>query len=236
MKTLKKVVLLLFVMAGLASCLDDKEPVLSLYIEPAVVVYDGSKAKIETGYGRFTLPTTKDPLYPGDYLLVNGTVDFGNQPIPNDTVISNFSYKKLGGDVVRFRTGNMEDNYTDSISAMDVYPWTFGNVLFFYFEHKARKDDTFEYEIICNTDSIITVEGKSLPKLYIKSRKKNSSESGNIITIGESFVFDMTPYVSEYKKSGELLNLYVHYKNKTKNGEDIYKKYERYYPIEWRLE
>lgn len=222
---------------GFVGCLDDDEPVWYFYNEPAIVQYSNSKPMLKTAYGRFYVPNLSDTLKTGDHLWASFTVDFNSQPNAGDTTAVGLSYIKImdhaTDNSVIIKAGDMVDTYNDSITTAKLYNSVIGNVLFFGFDQSAPKGQTYKYEIICNTDSVVVKDGKEWPVLFIRSVKANSP-SGDPTTVSSAFGFDMSKFVSKYKDSNDNVLLYIKYKNGTRKGEDSYKSFQTF-PITWRV-
>ena len=240
MKKLFGLIVLCASLFGFVSCLDDNsDSVWTFYNEPVIVQYVGEKAMLQTSYGRFSVPYLSDTIKSGDYLWADFIVNFDNQPNTSDTIATNLKYVKIrdheDDNSVIIKSGDMTDDYNDSISTAVLYKNIIGNVLFFGFEQKAPKGQTYKYEIICNTDSLIEKDNKKWPVLYIKSMKTNQP-SGNPTTIISHFGFDMSEFVSNYKEdSNNKLSLYIKYQNRTKNDTDFYKSFQTF-PIIWQVQ
>ena len=239
MKNLLGLIVLCAFLLGFVSCLDDKnDSVWTFYNEPAIVQYVGEKAMLKTSYGRFSVPNLSDTIKSGDYLWADFIVNFDKQPNKTDTTATNLRYVKIrdheDDNAVIIKSGDMTDAYDDSISIAVLYRNIIGNVLFFGFEQNAPKGQTYKYEIICNTDSIIEKDNREWPILYIRSMKTNQP-TGNPTTVTSHFGFDMSEFVSKYKEDNSKLSLFIKYKNKTKDGADFYKSFQTF-PITWQVQ
>ncbi|MCD7972330.1 MAG: hypothetical protein LUG18_06640 [Candidatus Azobacteroides sp.] len=228
---------------GLFSCLEGNEPVWFISNEPALVVANDDYLIVKTVYGRFVVPeVAKDTAKVGDFLWVSFVVDFGNQFIPNDTVATHFSFEKINTRTIKIQEGGpMNDTYIDTISEVSFYKSILNNVFFFEFKHRAERGQIFDYEIICNEDSL-QGENKDIPALYIRSKKTITGTTENVTDIVQHFGFDMEPYLSKYKDPAtNEVKLYINYLAGTNEDEDINEKQDVYatypnYPITLKME
>ena len=227
-RQIKLVAICAVLVGGLVSCLDDKEPIWYFYDEPALVKFEDNIPIIKTTHGDVRLASLSDTLKSGDYLWTSFTVDLGNQPYADETLATNFNYKKIGVNTVKFATGEMDDDYTDVINVSSLYQRRIGNTLFFNFEHDAAREQQYDYEIICNTDSLNTSsDGQEVPTLYLRSKKTHVISGRNNVTVVHHFGFDMTQYIEKYKINDKnTVELYIKYLHEKKDGKDVYKSFK----------
>ena len=218
---------------GFIGCMKDNDSVLYLYDEPAIAEYAGNKPMIRTAFGRYYVPNLSDTIHSGDCLWINCTIDFEKQSNSTDTLATDFTYRKIGKSSVKIQSGDMVDDYSESMVSAAIYNRTIGNTLFFVFMQKAPKNQIFDYEIICNTDSLIENDGKEYPALYLKSKKVNAP-GGEPMDIITQFGFDMTRFASNpaYKNNKNEIPLYLYYKTGTKDEKEIYEAFKTY-PVLW---
>ncbi|MCL1943684.1 MAG: hypothetical protein FWF54_09100 [Candidatus Azobacteroides sp.] len=231
MKRLFKITFICASFIVFTSCLKDKEPVLYLQGEPAIARYAGNQPKIETAFGEFSVAALGDTIHDGDYLWINAVIDYNNQSKAGDITATNFTYKAIGGKAVIVKEGELTDTYNDSIVSAVLYNRYIGKVLFFEFTHKASENQTYDYELICNTDSL--AGEKNIPILYLKNKKINTP-TGDLTTITTRFAIDMTDAIPKIRVSDNEVLLYMRYKTGTRNGEDVYASFKNY-PLSWPL-
>lgn len=235
---------------GFTSCLDDDDKSVYHYSnKPVVVGYEDQTPVLKTGNDVLLAPGLSDTLKAGDCLWSSFTIDMNDQPDSRLLQVSNLLYYKLGKSAIKEVSGTMEDDYTSLIKTAVIYKVDIDSILFFGFTQKKQEallgtydaaitDETsfgngFDYEIMYNTDSVVTVSGREIPKLYIKSKQILTSGS---VPLNCHFAFDMREFAKKYTDSStKKIPLYLHYKvGVTEDGEDIYKAFENY-PINWEL-
>lgn len=217
---------------GFTACSDDDDSIFYFWDEPAIVTYQSGSPMIQTSYGLFSAPSLGTTLTEGTYLWTAFTYDDGNQPDPNVRTITALQYKILGGTEALVSSGEMIDAYTDSIDVAVLYNSFVGNVLFFGFEQTAPSGQAFDYEIICNTDSLASDE---TPILFLKTKRTGTPSAGSNTTVVTRYAFDMTPFLEHMgNPKNTNVNLYLKYKIGTSEGKDVYKSFNKY-PIPWKL-
>lgn len=202
---------------------DDDDPIWYFWDEPAFVRYSNDRPMLENAYGRFYAPTLNDTVSEGSYLLTNFVVDYGNQPRSSDTLtVSGLRYSTLGKSEVIISGGDMKDDYTALISSAVLYPRSIiNNVWFFEFAQVGSRNNSYDYEIICNTDSAQQYNDKTIQTLYIRS--KNNDQSSGSSTFKVFYGFDMNEFVEKYKDD-KTVTFNIKYKTGTdSDGNDIYK-------------
>ncbi len=219
---------------GFSSCLDDEDPVYYYIDEPAMVKYEDQKPMLETAWGTYYAPYLSDTLRTDDYLWTHFIIDTRNQPDPNLFQVSDLRYKKIGMKPVRIISSDMQDEFNEPIEAAVLYKSYIDSVLFFGFEHKSLdKSAVYEYELICNTDSIVRVNGKDIPKLYLRAKKTGTSSDLRTSDV-RHFGFNMAPFVKANFHEGSDVVLSIYYKTGTSaQGVDIYKSFIKN-PILWK--
>lgn len=245
MKKLLLIIPLSILTLGFSGCLDNEDPVYYFTDEPAIVVYKNQEPMIKTTWGTYSTPNLSDTLKPGDCLWTNFILDMNNQSDSKNPVISGLNYSKLGLTTINSATGDMKDDYNDSILSAGIYKTAVDSVLFFEFFQKRTSrnsnsaheskmlappfENGFAYKIMYNTDSVIQVNGREIPKLYIKSKRTAQSSSPNC-----RFAFDMSEFISKYADlDSKKVSLYLHYKTGiSPEGKDIYKAFQTY-PVTW---
>lgn len=228
MKKFRLFYLFCAVSTAFISCSSD-EPVYHYIDEPAIVALKGSDTVLHVADGILHVPGQLKDVSPGDCLIAYFTVDLGKQPVANQTQAQNLNYEKIGKSSIRTISGQMQSEFNDSITLASMYSRAFDSTLFFIFEHKGG---AYEYEIICNRDSIETrINGMDVPKLYLRAKKTGTSDSNRKKT---RFAFDMAEFVKNYATPNDKeVNLFLQYKTGTKQNKDVYKKFINY-PLRWR--
>ena len=191
-------------------------------------MHENSDTALKTAWGIFHLSGLSDTIKHGDCLWTNFTVDTDKQPVKNRTYLHDLTYKKIGMSPVRTTSGNMYDEFNDSIKYAELYVHHIDKIIFFGFEQKGESGK-YEYELICNTDSLVNFAEQNVPKLYLKSKKTGSSGPKK-----QHYGFDMTAFVNEYiDKNSNTVRLYLYYKSgSVAQGKDIYTSFKNS-PIYW---
>ncbi|MDR2563426.1 MAG: hypothetical protein LBC98_05720 [Prevotellaceae bacterium] len=213
---------------GFSSCIKNNSMYYYLN-EPAIVVRHESEVALKTAWGTFYLTDLSDTIINGDCLWTNFSVDTDKQPDKHKVYLYDLSYTKIGVGSVQIMEGNMWDEFNDSIAKAELYVHYIDKVIFFGFEQKSGAGK-YEYELICNIDSLVTSSGQSTPKLFLKSKK--IGESG---TKKQYYGFDMTEFVNKYvDKNSNKVSLYLYYKSGVGvQRTDIYTSFQNS-PIYWQ--
>ena len=121
----------------------------------------------------------------------------------------------------------MSDDYNDLIEYSELYSHYIDHILFFGFNQRGGAGE-YDYELICNTDSIAA--DRTTPRLFLKSKK-----TGNSSKTRQHYGFDMSEFVEQYlDEPSNAVSLYLNYKSgRSPQGNDIYTSF-RNSPVIWR--
>jgi hypothetical protein len=218
------------------SCIKHQSPVYRYFDEPAIVLHIGADTALRTVWGIFYVSGLSDTIKAGDCLWTNFVIDFDAQASSYEpqvmgkfymAAISELTYTKIGMRPVRIISGDMSDDYNDLIAYSELYSHYIDQILFFGFDQKGGAGE-YDYELICNTDSI--AGNSSTPRLFLKSKK-----TGNSGKTRQHYGFDMSEFVERYfDESSNSVSLYLNYKSGTSpQGYDIYTSFNKS-PVVWR--
>ena len=218
MNIMLKVVTIVILLATATACMQNDNPVWYFFDEPAIVTYNGSSVVLKTPYEPYPAPELDGSgLVEGQCLISTFILDYANSPL----VASVINCFDVHNSQVEVRSGAMEDDFTDSIASAQILPRYVDAMLFFSFKpHTAVENAMYQYELVCNTDSItLGSNGKSVYGMYFRS--KNVASGGAESQENKYYyAFDLGEFARTYQEDSLYINFY--YYTKTHQDEEIY--------------
>ena len=206
---------------ALVSCLDGENK--STYRSGAVVVFSpeiGGLGMYTPFQGAMSIPELQgQDLEDGDCIYTTYTINYDKQPTGTYYTATDVRYQKLPKREVITVSGDMVDEYNDTIVTIfpSSSPYFMGN-LFVQAVQKGSIGQQYKLKLICNTDSI---DEKGVNTVFLKSTKSNESTQSNSVEINTMEAFDLNPLISAYGKDTTIneqkyrvLPLNIKYENK----------------------
>ena len=206
---------------SLSSCLEDVGNVTSVPDIPAVVVSVSSGTILNTGsnaYGLVYVPELAGRVVEGDYLYVTLKFDWDNQPVSSDynCQASLLEYEKMEHAVVNISTGALDADFNDSIVGCTSIDYI-DNIsvrrynLLMRMWQRAPKNQDYEYQLVCNLDSISKdTNGDDIYSLYLLAKKVEPVRSGSFEDFIIPYGFDISKFVARGTQ-GDYLKLVIKY-------------------------
>jgi hypothetical protein len=246
MKSFIKFLILFFIVFGFTSCLEDnnRDPYYFFYDEPAIIESLSDSSIVRTAYGKFCVTSLKkDNLQINDILWSSFSVekkDENKVQMPDNQSYYKtvgFRYDKIDSAKVTIPANTQEfdsclgDDYKSKIDRAVLYKTYVDSLLFFGFEHGSSTAD-YEYELILNP---VIENSNGYPTLYIRAKSLSTSSSSH--NGKRIFAFDMTDFITYYKKTFSEQNkirFNLKYYIETINGKDIYREFLSN-PLSWDI-
>ena len=220
--------LLLGIVFGLESCLDGDN--VSSFRSAAVIVDNHTTGGVVMSipyYGLVSVPSLQNKLSDGDCIYASYTINFDKQPTSDRVTVTDVEYLLLPKRGVRMDSGDMINEYNDSILGVQLSSsLSFYGNLFVQAVQQGRSGQEYELELICNPDSI---DANGVNTVFLKSKAIKSGSGDNLVDIGTMEAFDLNPLISAYGKDTivsdqrcKVLSLNFKYQISDEEGVPVY--------------
>ena len=233
----------LLVVLGFSSCMNNAGNTLSVPWIPAVVVSTASGPILNTGFGKegfglVSVPDLEGKVSLGDYLYVSLTFDWDNQPVSSmfnclaSLQKTPDAYEIIEHTALTVTNGDLNLAFADSVVGCMIngyvdYPTRHQYSFMMQIGHKAPQNQEYEYQLVCNLDSVSKdTYGDRTYMLYLLAKKSEPIRIGNITNVNNYYGFDISGFVAQGTPGKELkFNIKYIFGNDSK-GNPVYRIYK----------